>query len=61
MKTISDTDFAGDGDAVPYRGAEFARSGKAGDMTEEPKRESDVSTRFRPDRRIEEFKAPVIA
>lgn len=61
MGTIFDTDFSDGDEVVPYRGAEFAWSGKVGDMTEELKREFDVSTRFRLDQRIEEFKAPVIA
>lgn len=61
MKTIFDTDFSDDEEVVLYRGAEFAWSGKVGDMTEELKREFDVSTWFRLDQRIEEFKALVIA
>lgn len=61
MRTIFDTDFADDDEVVLHRGAEFAWSGKVGDMTEELKREFDVSTRFRLDQRIEEFKALVVA
>lgn len=57
MKTISDTGFADDGEAALHRGAKFARSGKAGDMTEGLKRESDASTRSLPDQSAEEFKA----
>lgn len=57
MKTISDTDLADDEEVVPYRGTEFVRSGKAGDMTEELKRELDVSTWFLLDQSVEELKA----
>lgn len=61
MKTIFDTDFADDEDVVLYRGAEFAWSGKVGDMTEELKREFDVSTWFLLDQSVEEFKALFVA
>lgn len=61
MKTIFDTGFADDEEVVLHRGAKFARSGKAGDMTKEPKREFDVSTRFLPDRGVEELKALFVA
>lgn len=61
MKTIFDTDFADDEEVVLYRGTEFAWSGKVGDMTEELKREFDVSTRFLLDQSVEEFKALFVA
>ena len=61
MKTIFDTDFSDDEEVVLYRGAEFAWSGKVGDMTEELKREFDVSTWFLLDQRVEEFKALFVA
>lgn len=61
MKTIFDTDFAGDEEVVLYRGAEFAWSGKVGDMTEELKREFDVATWFFLDQSVEEFKALFVA
>ena len=57
MKTIFDTDFADDDEVVLYRGTDFAWSGKVGDMTEELKREFDVSTWFLLDQSVEEFKA----
>lgn len=57
METIFDTDFADDEEVVLYRGTDFAWSGKVGDMTEELKREFDVSTWFILDQRVEEFKA----
>lgn len=61
MKTIFDTDFKDDEEVVLYRGAEFAWSGKVGDMTEELKREFDVSTWFLLDQSVEEFKALFVA
>lgn len=61
MRTIFDTDFADDEEVVLYRGADFAWSGKAGDMTEELKRELDVPTWFLLDQSVEEFKAPFVA
>lgn len=61
MGTIFDTDFADDEDVVLYRGAKFAWSGKVGDMTEELKREFDVSTWFLLDQSVEEFKALFVA
>lgn len=61
MKTIFDTDFADDEEVVLYRGTEFAWSGKVGDMTEELKREFDVSTWFLLDQSVEEFKALFVA
>lgn len=61
MKTIFDTDFKDDVEVVLYRGAEFAWSGKVGDMTEELKREFDVSTWFLLDQSVEEFKALFVA
>lgn len=61
MKTIFDTDFKEDEEVVLYRGAEFAWSGKVGDMTEELKREFDVSTWFLLDQSVEEFKALFVA
>lgn len=61
MRTIFDTDFADDEEVVLYRGAEFAWSGKVGDMTEELKREFDVSTWFLLDQSVEEFKALFVA
>lgn len=61
MKTIFDTDFADDEEVVLYRGTKFAWSGKVGDMTEELKREFDVSTWFLLDQSVEEFKALFVA
>lgn len=61
MRTIFDTDFADDEEVVLYRGADFAWSGKVGDMTEELKREFDVSTWFLLDQSVEEFKALFVA
>lgn len=61
MKTIFDTDFKDDEEVVLYRGAEFAWSGKVGDMTEELKREFDVSTWSLLDQSVEEFKALFVA
>lgn len=61
MRTIFDTDFADDEEVVLYRGKDFAWSGKVGDMTEELKREFDVSTWFLLDQRVEEFKALFVA
>lgn len=57
MKTICDTDFEDGDEAVPYRGTDFAWSGKVDDMTEEPKREFDVSAWFLLDHSVEESKA----
>ena len=61
MKTIFDTDFLDNEEVVLYRGADFAWSGKVGDMTEELKREFDVSTWFLLDQSVEEFKALFVA
>lgn len=61
MKTIFDTDFSDGEEVVLYRGTEFAWSGKVGDMTEELKREFDVSTWFLLDQSVEEFKALFVA
>lgn len=61
MKTIFDTDFSDDEEVVLYRGKDFAWSGKVGDMTEELKREFDVSTWFLLDQSVEEFKALFVA
>ena len=61
MKTIFDTDFSDDEEVVLYRGTKFAWSGKVGDMTEELKREFDVSTWFLLDQSVEEFKALFVA
>jgi hypothetical protein len=61
MKTIFDTDFSDDEEVVLYRGTKFAWSGKVGDMTEELKREFDVSTWVLLDQSVEEFKALFVA
>lgn len=61
METIFDTDFSDGEEAVPYRGAKSARSGRVGDMTGGPERGFDVPTRFLPDRGAEGFKAPFAA
>ena len=61
MRTIFDTDFEDDEEVVLYRGTGFAWSGKVGDMTEELKREFDVSTWFILDQSVEEFKALFVA
>lgn len=61
MKTIFDTDFKDDEEVALYRGAEFAWSGKVGDMSDELKREFDVSTWFLLDQSVEEFKALFVA
>lgn len=61
MGTIFDTDFADNEEVVLYRGTKFAWSGKVGDMTEELKREFDVSTWFLLDKSTEGFKALFIA
>lgn len=59
--TIFDTDFADDEMVVLYRGADFEWSGRVGDMSDELKREFDVSTWFLLDQRVEEFKALFVA
>lgn len=61
MKTIFDISFKDDDEVVLYRGTEFAWSGRVGDMTEELKREFDVSTWFLLDQSVEEFKALFVA
>lgn len=59
--TIFDTDFADDERVVLYRGADFEWSGRVGDMSDELKREFDVSTWFLLDQSVEEFKALFVA
>lgn len=61
MKTIFDTDFKDDEEVLLYRGAEFAWSGKVGDITEELKRELDASTWFLLDQSVGDFKALFVA